>query len=352
MAKPQKQTESRNSPQQSLTHYINRKRLLEEKVRRLRKEGFDVAQRRSPAQMAAGDAATRRDSLIARFGSSEDVPANRKGELKAFDEVINTNRETIIKARNREQQISREIAEAREELETLSYTAGYQDVLDFQAKVADAEQQIEDLRAAIAEQKETISDAEDALPTPGDLKQQRDTLRAEIAMGAEKAGELAAVEQAIEEEATAIDQARTEAEKAVSSARQTLAGLGRKVTEAEAALAALRAQAPDLILEFLLGQAEDAYRKYEQAAHTVGKQFGQLRAIDTLIRRHAPEPYKNTLMGLTVTIKVPGVSITPHQVAGTPPTLPDMLVDGNDIHASAVLGPELERFRSHGVTIL
>ncbi|MDF1552714.1 MAG: hypothetical protein P1P84_06605, partial [Deferrisomatales bacterium] len=352
MAKPHKQTEGRTSPQPSLTHYINRKRLLEEKVRRLRAEGFTVAGRIAPAQMAAGDAAMRRNSLVEHFGSVEKVPDRRKGELQELEGVINTNREVIVKGRNREQQISREIAEAREELETLRYTAGFQDVLDYQAKVADAEQQIEDLRAAIAEQKETISDAEDAIPTPGDLKQQRDTLRAEIAMGAEKQGELAAVEQAVEEEATAIDQARIDVEKTISAARQTIAGLGRKVAEVEAALVTLRAQAPDLLLAFLLNQAEDVCRKYEQAAHAVAKQFGQLKAIDALICKHAPDPYKNAIMGLTRPINVPGVSITPHQVAGTAPTLPDMLVDGRYISAADVLVPELDRIRSHGVTIL
>jgi len=122
----------------------------------------------------------------------------------------------------------------------------------------------------------------------GGLLQEREDLLANIATGAATAEALESLDERIKGRKMEVDDAVVETKKIADQARQTIAGLRRKLAEAEAEVANIQGELlPAAIAGFLQSRAEVAGEEYMVIAEELFMKLGQIVGLGALFKKIA-----------------------------------------------------------------
>ncbi len=188
--------------------------------------------------------------------------------------------EDAARAEHHKKEISEEIDRLDNELENFGCLIDATDVLEYQKDVTTAEEKVCELHKLITGQKDIIEQARPA-ETNGldDLLKDRENLLAAIAMGKATDSDLVRLEEQIEARQTASDTFNQISARAMS----VIAGLQRKLDEAETALNSLRSKREDIITEYFMGQAEVLGEQYVKLSLKLVEKYKELMALDEII---------------------------------------------------------------------
>lgn len=154
-------------------------------------------------------------------------------------------------------------------------------VLANQQAIAEAQKTVDGLTKAVGEQQALIASKRALLPdvSVSQLELQREDLLAAIALGQGDAAALDTLEQQI----TAQTELRQQTSPEISRAEKTIAGLSRKVEEAQAALQALQSNSNNLLRKLLLSEAEAIGTDYAAAALVAAEKYKQISALQNML---------------------------------------------------------------------
>jgi uncharacterized coiled-coil protein SlyX len=169
-------------------------------------------------------------------------------------------------------------------------------VLENQRAIATGSESIANLQGAISDYSGTADKMRAALPDMSALELERENLLASIAIGEKGQAELDALDARLGE----LRQQRQAAQPGITGIAQTIAGLNRRLGEAQAKLQQLQQDRPALVRRFLLAEAEAEGAQYAGLGVALAASYRRLRALDGLlssaghstpIRAHGPELY-------------------------------------------------------------
>lgn len=153
------------------------------------------------------------------------------------------------------------------------------DVLEYQKTVAAARKAVEDIMMVIENQTSLIDTARSAPSRIDDLKEKKEDILAEIALGKDLIKELDKITGEIETE-TKLLMTR---EKTILEAGKSLPGLQRKLSLAKENLNNLENQKNEIFIQYLTHEAEQLGKEYGAAALNLIDKYNRLISLDSLI---------------------------------------------------------------------
>lgn len=161
-------------------------------------------------------------------------------------------------------------------------------VLANQQAIAVAQQKVDSLTNAVSEQ-QVLIDEKRALLTEVSVSQlelDREDLLAAIALDQGDAAALDTLEQQIAAQTALRQQIVPE----ISRSEKTIAGLNRKIEEAQAALQELQSNSNNLLRKLLLSEAEAIGADYAAAALVAAEKYKQVCALESMLRELGATP--------------------------------------------------------------
>jgi len=168
-------------------------------------------------------------------------------------------------------------------LELLDPETVVEETILFRTRLSDAVKKVTGIREQIALQEEAIDTTRAGLPSLDELNRKREDLLAEIATGNASENQLSELDSLIESEKEKASEALKGAETIIEHARQTIAGLSRKLTKAEDELAMLELNDKAVVSRFLRIEAEKAGSDYARLAKALVGKFRQLVALGKIM---------------------------------------------------------------------
>lgn len=153
------------------------------------------------------------------------------------------------------------------------------DVLEYQGKVAEARKYVEDIMVIIKNQ---VLLAEEATKVPSplnDLKEKKEDILSEIALGKDLQKDLEEITQHIDLE----EKRMVEQDQIIENASKALPGLQRKLLTAKDVLEKLKSQKNEVLLQYLRREAEQVGQEYGEAASILIDIYHRLVALDFLM---------------------------------------------------------------------
>lgn len=151
-------------------------------------------------------------------------------------------------------------------------------------KLDAARSAVQDLEALIAHQQAEAAEAQESVPSFGELYRKREDLLATVVAGEPRDKELKALDETIAKEEASARELRAKAERRAADAHQAIAGLSRKLERVRAELETLEKDTPALLEACLLAEAEAACAAYVEAALKVRDTFLRLVALEHILR--------------------------------------------------------------------
>ncbi|EKD81731.1 MAG: hypothetical protein ACD_39C01664G0001 [uncultured bacterium] len=188
------------------------------------------------------------------------------------------------------QRIHNELAELEKELKNYSFNTPASEVIELQERCKSASEKVESLRRAILAQEEIKQKASSIVPSTQELDKSREDLLAKIALGDATAKDLAAFDKEYAKDMSAAREARKSSENAVSSANQTIAGLRRRLAEAEQELNTLIDQTGSARFHFLKSEIETVCDDYLELANALTEKYKRIMALEALMRTFTDNP--------------------------------------------------------------
>jgi chromosome segregation ATPase len=167
--------------------------------------------------------------------------------------------------------------------EVFDLDTAVEETILFRTRLSDAAQKVTQLQEQIALQEEVSDKTRSGLPSLDKLNRKREDLLAEIATGNATECQLSELDTLIESEKKRVSVALEDAETTIEHARQTIAGLNRKLTEAEDDLATLELRDKAVISRFLRVEAEKAGSDYARLAGELVGKFRRLVALGRIM---------------------------------------------------------------------
>ncbi|EKD36405.1 MAG: hypothetical protein ACD_75C01523G0007 [uncultured bacterium] len=156
-------------------------------------------------------------------------------------------------------------------------------VLEYQDEVKTAAIRIADLKAAIEVQEAIVNSATSFKTRLPEYLMQREDLLAEMATGAANHDELKTLDGEIAIEKQRQKDFLTQAAQSVPDAKQTVAGLRRKLDSAVVESETMKGRKPSILAALLQAEAEQAGAEYLQLALKLGEKYQLLLAIGRLL---------------------------------------------------------------------
>jgi DNA repair exonuclease SbcCD ATPase subunit len=153
------------------------------------------------------------------------------------------------------------------------------DVLEYQKKVVKARKAVEDIMTIIENQTSLIEAARNATSLTDDLKERKEDILAEIALGKDLTKELEKITSDIETEMKRL----AAQEKIISEAGKALPGLQRKLLIAKENLKKLENQKSEILLQYLRREAEQVGQEYGEAASILIDKYNRIVSLDLLM---------------------------------------------------------------------
>lgn len=140
------------------------------------------------------------------------------------------------------------------------------------------------------------------------LQQAREELLADIAAGIAKAEDLEALDAQAEAFLSESAGRQTEAQNTARNHQQTLAGLTRRLSTAQARYDELAGRMPQVIEQLLIAQAGAAYEQYKAAAETLMASFRQIQGLQEVLSASVPQSQVRLLSPQWAGLFIPSVS--------------------------------------------
>lgn len=164
-------------------------------------------------------------------------------------------------------------------------TTGLEDVLAYQRDLREARDEIDHIQSLIDGQHAILSSTEQPLSFSGELQSQREVLAAEVALGKANESLLQELDQKIIQEKQEHERAANEKRPIIDRSHQTIAGLERKMAEANQKLNALEKMSTDVYSAFLFTLAEAEAQEYLDLAEQLIHKYLRLTAIEHHLKR-------------------------------------------------------------------
>lgn len=160
-------------------------------------------------------------------------------------------------------------------------------LLQHQAAIDAAKQQLETLQGIVSQQEDTLGKLVGELPEIASLEQRHEDILAEIAIGNAKAADV----EALEKDIAAAKAKRAEINPAVEVCQKTMYGVQRKVQDKMAELDELKKSMPRFIRTYLLAEAERVAQSYLQHAAALIADFKRIEGIAAVLQQHGHVPH-------------------------------------------------------------
>lgn len=212
------------------------------------------------------------DALERKIKQVHDKAAERQSAMTGMGEVVKD-----LKAKLARETLHVALLSGDGKADSEERTA----VLANQQAVAEAQKTVDGLTKAVGEQQALIASKRALLPevSVSQLELQREDLLAAIALGQGDAAALDTLEQQIAAQTALRQQTGPE----ISRAEKTIAGLSRKVEEAQAALQSLQSNSNNLLRKLLLSEAEVIGADYAAAALVAAEKYKQISALQNIL---------------------------------------------------------------------
>lgn len=291
----------------------------------------------------SSDAKGRLDSFIRTNGATDSSLSPQKlATLRELKESAERAQAKVAAATGKEKTLRNELAALQEGLEGLDCTARLDEVLQHQAKILEAEGSVATLVAAIADQESLIQ--QNGPPPSGDLNQKRQQLLADMALGSNVTTELEQVDrelQLVQEQAQAAEIRRNEA-------KQVIAGLNQRLTEAKTLLESLHVTGKSIHYRYLRGEAEAAGAEYVRAASELIKTVQRLYALDELMKAFPENGRFSLLQGRSKAVMLPTFAL---KAIPASPGADGVYYYGHKENVSALAAAEKQRLYGVGVEL-
>jgi len=152
-------------------------------------------------------------------------------------------------------------------------------LLQHQAAIDAAKQQLETLQGIVSQQESTLADLQGQLPEIAALEQQHEDLLAEIATG----GAEPAAAEALDKTIADARAKKAEIDPAIALCQKTISGVQRKVQDQAAALDALKSSTGNLVKKYLLAEAERIAQDFLPKATALIDDYKRLEGIAALL---------------------------------------------------------------------
>jgi cell division protein FtsL len=156
-------------------------------------------------------------------------------------------------------------------------------VLDHQAKIGNTETKIASLNSAIAAQRKLIADAQATIPAIPARSAERENLIADIALGQATAEDLKTLDAQIAKEQRAYDDAKKKVAADINTGEAAIAGLERKLQDAQADLDTLNDASTAIMQQYVRGEAETVAQDYVDAALRLKDAYLRLRGLNAVL---------------------------------------------------------------------
>lgn len=279
---------------------------IKEAMSRIRAELSAIHGKAARLGPAAADARVRLESFIHMNESGEKGRVTSPGkqqELQSLKEAAESASKAAREAKETEERLKNELAALQEELDNFTYTARVDEVTKHQAMITEAAQAVVSLKSLIAEQ-QAIVEKNKGLSISG-LYQDRQDLLAESVMGKDVAKEIKRLDGEIE----AKEKELAQAEKKRNDAEYAIAGLNRKLADAETKLRSLEEEGKQILLHFLKGEAELVGDEYAQTVNELIRFYNRLLALDTLIMSYSEDPGFSIKLPSSLRIQIPAFNL-------------------------------------------
>ena len=189
---------------------------------------------------------------------------------------------------------NQELAELEKELKNYSFDIPAAEVIKLQESCKTASEKVESLQNAIHAQEEIKAKASSTVLSTEELDKAREDLLARIALGDATEKDLADFDKEHSKKLTAAREAKKSSESAVVSANQTIAGLRRRLAEAESELSNLIDQKNSALFSFLKSEIEKAGDEYLELARALTEKYKNIMGLEALMRSYTDNPRVRT----------------------------------------------------------
>lgn len=241
-------------------------------------------------------------------GLSDFKDPNSKHQLESARAELNRAIANLEAEEEHLDSLRRKIEGLRREIQSCGHGAEIGDVKAYLAALAEQ-------RTLIAHLDELVRNVE-ASPASDDVdaeelsafQRAREELLADIAAGLAKPEDLEALDARAEGFLNESAGRQTEAQNAARNHQQTLAGLTRRLSVAQARYDELAGRMPQVIEQLLIAQAAAAYEQYKAAAETLMASFQHLQGLQEVLSASVPHSKVRLLSPQWAGLFIPSVS--------------------------------------------
>lgn len=256
--------------------------------------------------IASAEARSRVDNLINKYGSENNIPENRVSEYAAFKADVDAKHAAYIAERQKKEALQKEHTDLQAELKSISRQATLDALLWQQAKVSDIENQIAELKRVIALEEAKIAQSNDDREPQGSLHHKYSELMADRALGkVVEQSSLDEIETQITEEKKRISQAKA----AGSQAEIVIAGLKRKILDAEQILTPAKKTLQTVYCDYLITEAEKAGGEFVVLADQLWQKHLRLLALGTMIEQSPDASGTSIILARNRSFKIPAFNL-------------------------------------------
>lgn len=286
---------------------------------------------------------------LANGGLTREERQAVQNKIQTAEEQVRRATAAHLEASQIEEQRCADREAAERELADLRKGCGPDAALEFQRELIEAEERVPELKALVEEQERLIAAANVSVPSAVQLQQRREDILAGLSTGDATEVQLRAIDKEIEALNSQIADASAKASEILSKAEPTLAGLRRKLADAEGQVKKLTLQKPDVARLVLKTQAASVYADYLRLGEELGEKFVKLMSLNALIcsvpeRRHID----HSILLMASLMKIPRFKVGPDSEA------PSMSTVFSAAEQRIDLAREVEkaRLKAEGFTLL
>ncbi|WP_022946972.1 hypothetical protein [Methylohalobius crimeensis] len=335
----------------SLLERIEHKQAIERRIAEVR-EHIGEASALADAKRLETEGAWREFERYQKVaGPKEDLDDLQREKLARLRQAAEKADQEAQAAREDFQALTAELNELeRNALPNCNAGAAIEEALAYQARVAEIQGQIEGLEKLIEEQRQIVENSQAEVPALDGLYQKREDLLADLAIGQASKADMETLEAEISEAEKNRDKAIQRAKRGevkANQARQTIAGLERKIEPLRQELAEIEDKGPEVLRQLVRGEAEVLGKEYAELATALKNHFVRLVGLSMLLKSLGGKEFLTT-----VELALPGFALDTCKAVELP-AHPGWLYqlhswsDRETFHKA--MHSERERLREHGV---
>lgn len=277
---------------QALVKTLEHKEQLEKQLANVEQKGYELSNTLDRTRRTIADSKNAVEGLRARYQSTQYISdkQNLDQELERLDAA-----KTRLGQEQEQFNVCQEDAHRlKSELYNLSTQCEIAQILEHQKTLA-AEQEEERKFQELIQRQQIIASASQKPDRLSPLLRKREELLVAIALddGKNQKKDLEHLDHEIETIQAEEQEKERNNQKSIAHARQTIAGLEKRLAVVRNRLQALQRLTPQIIDQFLQNQAEAVAHEYQQTATKLIGQVNQLATLDRLINEIGQRPHSD-----------------------------------------------------------